>query len=510
MSTSDNDRRTPIHRRWGPGTPAFRAHLALPLLLACNGQEAPPGDVQDTHPTDTALPPTGGLAATVAPSPFVPAVAIVSFAGEGLASVEFGLEGAFDRVSPVESGGATHAIPLIGLKASHTYDWRAVLTVGADRLVSEPGTFTVPPSPVAPLTPTVGDGTSFPGWVMLTVLSAAPPGEAVVGFFDADGDWVWWIDSPGKGIVSSRFGNDGKSIVYAEYANDDGVDEGHLVRQSIDGRTRTETRILRGHHDFVERPDGTFAFLSMDFQELDMGLPQPVKFGADVIRTVPEGQTDADPAPAVVFSTFEDYSTVEPSFVCAHVQPTAENIGPKLGEPAVLEWTHGNSLVYLEAENAYYLNARYTDWLLKIDATTGAVIWQLNAPNTHFAQAGDLWSHAHLSDLWADGALVFDNGDHYAPPKSRIVQVGWDEGPAMTAQVELAIDPPAGAGFATALGDARRMPDGRILGAWGNLGFVDVYNSDGSGPVWEARVASPQFAARLRYTESLVALPDED
>jgi hypothetical protein len=486
----------------------------LPLFfLGCSGKDDAPADDgadadSDTDTdTDTDIV-TGDFAATVAPSTYVPAVAIVSFGGTGDASVEYGLDGAFDHVTPVETGLASHAIPVIGLKASHTYSWRAVLDNAGVRTVSAPGTFTVPASPYPALSPTIGDSTSFSGYVMLTVLEAAAPGDAVVGFFDADGDWVWWVESPGHGIISSRFGNDGTSIVYGEYDNDDGVDDGHIVRQSMDGQTRSETRILRGHHDFVEHTDGTFAFLSMDFEERDMGEPAPIKFGADVIRKVPEGQTDADPPPEVIFSTFDDYPA-EPSFVCSHVQPTAENIGPKVGEPAVLEWTHGNSLVYIASENAYYLNSRYTDWLLKIDATDGHILWQLNGAATDFSPGTPLWSHSHLSDLWADGALVFDNGDHYIPSKSQIIKVGWDE-TAMTAQVELAIDPPGGTGFATALGDARRLPDGRILGAWGNLGFVDVYEADGSGPVWQGGISPPLFAARLRYTEDLRALPDED
>jgi hypothetical protein len=345
------------------------------------------------------------------------------------------------------------------------------------------------------------------GYILLSVIDRTVD-TSWLTFVDADGDYVWWVESPGNGIISARFANNGTSVLFGEYNNDEGVDSGHVVRMGVDGRTRLETRVLRGHHDFVEHDDGQLAFVSMEFDtRFEDEAGAEITWGSDAIRKGPEGMTDASD-PAVIFDTFADHTAREPEFVCSHVEPTAANIGPKLGEDAVLEWSHGNSLVYIAAENAYYLNARYTDWLLKIDATTGAVLWELNGTGVggDFAGTGVLWSHSHLSDLWDGGALVFDNGDHHVPADSRIVQVSWDES-AMTAEIDFEIDGPPG--FASAIGDARRMPDGSILGAWGNLGEVTVHDPTGA-LVWQAGLGPPRFAARARYTESLYTLPDED
>ncbi|MBA2320091.1 MAG: aryl-sulfate sulfotransferase [Deltaproteobacteria bacterium] len=477
------------------------------LLLACNGKDSDTaGDAgADTDDTDgsTVAP---GLIATVAPSPFVPAVGLVTFAGAGTASVEYGLAGAFDHVTPTVDGSA-HTIAMIGLKAGQSYSWRAVVVDAAgQRLESAPGTFVVPAAPVPALTVSAGDASAFAGSVMVSVIDRAVA-KSWLAFADSDGDWVWWVETLGNGIINAEFGNDGKSVVYGEYNNDEAIDSGHLVRVSMDGTTRTETRVLRGHHDFSEQPDGEFAFVSMEFATVPMeGTPEPVKFGADTIRKGPEGMGDSD-VPPIVFDTFE-YTGAEPSFVCSHVEPTLTNFGIKLGESAVLEWTHGNSLVYLPAQNAWYLNARYTDWLLKIDATSGQVLWELNGTGTRGSFTnGVLWSHSHLSDVWDGGALVFDNGDHHVPQDSRIVQVSWDE-VEMTAGIDFEIEGPPG--FASAIGDARRMPDGRVLGAWGNLGEVTIHSGDGAVLDWQAGLGSPRFAARARYADDLYVLPDED
>jgi hypothetical protein len=462
----------------------------LALTTSCNDDD---GDGADT---DTP-PDTGPIVATVAASPHVPAVALVSFTGEGDAFVEYGLAGAFDHVTPTESGATDHTIAVIGLEAGKTWDWRAVLVDSdGNRRESAPGTFAVPPPPVPVTLDTALTTGTFDGWLLVSVVDF---GEASwVGFIDADGDWVWWVESLGNGIISNELGNDGRSIVFAEFGPE-AVDTGHLVRVSMDGRTRTETRVVRGHHDFVEHADdGTFAFVSFEPHEID-----GVTWGGDTIRVGPEGMTDADD-PGILFDTIEDVG-IAPSEVCDHVEE-----GNKLGITGVVEWSHGNSLVYLPAENAYYLLARYTDWLLKIDATTGDVIWHLNGSGAYAGDFtrldGQLWSHPHLSELWDGGALVFDNGDHYAPPKSRVVEVSWDE-TAMTANIVRTIERP-GSLFASAVGDTRRLPDGRIATAWGNLSDVTIHSTAGDLE-WRATIPDGLFAARIRHTPDLYVLADD-
>lgn len=97
---------------------------------------------------DTTEPDGSEIAASVAASPHVPAVAIVSFEGEGEAFVEYGLAGAFDHTTPFSSG-SVHEVAVIGLEAGKTWDWRAVVVdAKGNRRESAPGTFPVPSAPV--------------------------------------------------------------------------------------------------------------------------------------------------------------------------------------------------------------------------------------------------------------------------------------------------------------------------------------------------------------------------
>jgi hypothetical protein len=461
-----------------------------------------------------------GLDAEVAASTYVPAVAVVSFEGDGEGFVEYGAGGAFDHTTPSTTGSA-HDIAVIGMPAGSTYDWRAVL-VGGDgvRHESDPGTFAVPPTPVA-LTPVDVDEAlstgTFDGWMMMSVIALG--NASWLGFFDAQGQWVWWVESPGKGIISAEFGNDGKSVVFGEFGMPDTLDTGHIVRVSMDGMTRTETRVIRGHHDFVEHDEtGEFAFVSFEARDNEVEGEGTFLVGTDTIRRGAEGMTDTDDPPTV-FSTWDyadasDADDVEPAFTCAHVSAAKQET--KYGIPNVIEWTHGNSLVYLPAQNAYYLLARYSDWLLKIDATTGVVDWQINGWGTYAGdftrENGTLWSHPHLSDLWDGGALVFDNGDRYDPSPeeegdSRVVQVSWDE-TARSVRQDFAIDRPQG-GHAAAIGDARRLPDDRIVTAWGDLSDVTIHSAAGAALEWFGTISSGQYAARIRYTDDLYLLPDD-
>ena len=146
----------------------------------------------------------------------------------------------------------------------------------------------------------------------------------------------------------------------------------------------------------------------------------------------------------------------------------------KLGIPGVIEWTHGNSLVYLPADRRVLpARAATPDWLLKIDATDrrrdlAAQRLRRVPGRLHAARRRRCGATPHLSDLWDGGALVFDNGDHYVPDEDpRVVEVGWDE-TAMTARHRSTIDRPRAA-IAAAMGDARRMPDDRIAHRVGRI-----------------------------------------
>lgn len=453
------------------------------LLLACT---------PDTDEPETVLTASG------AASPLVPSVLSVSFEGpEGVGFVEYG-QGDFSLRTPDHAGSA-HEIAVLGLKAAHSYQWRAVV-IDADgtRHASETATFDVPapPTDLRPITVTVLEPEAELQYFLGAVIE--PGVDSWAAILDRDGDWVWWVSTGGTVIVTAETGLDGRSVVWSQYDFDKWDDIGKMVRVPLDGSTRIETRLRLGHHDIVQHDDGTVAFLGISFADVTVG-DTVYRMASDTISVGPEGMTDAD-TPRVLFDMFADFP-LDPVVTCQHVA-SAED---KLGERDVSEWTHANSFMYVPDDDAYYVNDKFTDWLVKIDRSTGEVLWTLNGRGSDFTQPnGDpvwadvtrtsLWSHGHMSDIWSGGGMMFDNGDHHDPSVSRAIEFAWDES-TMTAEVVWEFPHPDGRATA-ALGDVRRMPEGNVLVTWSGLGDIHEVTRD-HRIVWEGHTEGDQMVGRL-------------
>ncbi|MEQ1564674.1 MAG: aryl-sulfate sulfotransferase [Myxococcota bacterium] len=445
------------------------------------------------------------VTATGASSPRVDAVLIASIDGpEGEAFVEYGLDG-FDSATPPSAAASHHEIAVIGLKAGSAYKWRAVVVdADGERYESAEAVFEVPDAPalLRGASVVVNEPDAELGFFFANLIYTGDTSYAAI--VDRDGDFVWWVDSGGFVIETPELGIDGASVVWSQYAFDKVTDAGLLVRQSLDGRTRTETRMVLGHHDFVQHDDGTVAFLSLEPRTVSVG-GQDYDMVSDTILTGPEGMTDAD-TPTRLFSMFDDFP-LQPEVTCPHISSLDFEVGQ---DGKVAEWTHANSLMYLPETDRYYVNDKFTDWLFAIERATGEVAWILNGRTTNGGDpidtptfttpTGDplwteaeqtaLWSHGHMSDLWDGGGLMFDNGDHHVPGVTRAMEFQWDE-VALTAESVWTFDEPNGH-VTAALGDVRRLPGGHRLITWsgepGN-GYI--------GPVTEVDPATDRIVWRF-------------
>jgi len=439
----------------------------------------------------------GEIEATGTSSEFVPSVLVVHIDGvEGEAFVEYGLDG-FDQRTPVQAS-TEGDLAVLGLKASHRYQWRAVVIDDrGERHTSAQATFEVPapPAGLRPLTAELEPEATVQ-YVLATVVD--PAVASYVAIFDRDGDWVWWMECGPQVAVTAKLGWDGASVAWSQYDFASFDDVGSLVRVSLDGSTRTDTHLQRGHHDFVQHDDGTVAFLGITFADVTLG-DQTRRMAADTLMVGPEAMTPAD-EPATVFSMFDDFP-LAPAVTCNHVAAVVD----KLGERNVHEWSHGNSLLYLPEEDAYYVNDKFTDWLFKVDRASGQVEWIMNGRGSDFLQPNgnpvwtapdrtSLWSHGHLSDLWSGGGLMFDNGDHHPQRRSRVLEFSWDEAQR---KVDVVWEfPHPDGGWTGTLGDARRMPDDHVLVTWAGLGELHEVTRDGR-VVWRAETGGDQMIGRI-------------
>ncbi len=169
--------------------------------------------------------------------------------------------------------------------------------------------------------------------------------------------------------------------------------------------------------------------------------------------------------------------------------------------PGISEWTHGNSLIYVEEDDAYLLMSRTLDTLFKIDRSTGAILWQLGGRHNEFrpSERGILWSHGHLSHVWDGGLLVFDNQVH-SGHRSRIVEYAIDEEARTVEQVWEFREPDDA--FVLVLGDARRLEGGNTLASWTTSSTLTEIGPD-DRIVWRVDGPEDYDLGRVTWIEDL-------
>lgn len=486
----------------------FRLGWCLALAVGCSGSGATDGPTT-TAPTDTGTAPSAAVSATARNSDLVANVFHVAFvsAADGVGFVEFGLDGAFDRRTPDVPSGAPREVPLLGLKSGRTYAARAVVVDGSGaRHESEPMTVEVPPAP-DDLPSFVIDTRTAEAAGGYRALSVLGPVRHFLGIVDADGDWVWWMSVDRTQLVTQLAPSwDGTSLLWLEYPGNEEEQPGKVRRVRLDGDgAPVDLSVRTGHHAFVEHEDGAIAWLGADWRVTDID-----GVGSGLVLTDRLYEQHPDEAdPTARFDFFDDFPQ-EPARICEHSDEPVE-----LALGTAFEWTHSNSLMFVPSLDSWLLNSKKADWLVRIDRATGAVVWVLHGPDGDFtgpsgedlwpdADRFGLWSHGHLSEAWDGGLLMFDNGDHRDPPVSSVAEVHWDDTTFTAERVWEFVHPEGG--YSVALGDARRMPNGNLLTAWGQLGELMEVTPD-RRVVWRAHDPERRLLGRIRYLDDLYALP---
>ncbi len=449
------------------------------------------------------------LVVVVEASALVPNVFHVSWSSPESAAawVEVDLEGVPKKTPP--SVGTEHDIAVLGLASGRSYQARAVDDVDGVQRESDPFTLLVPPLPpsVPAIEVTTRSAHSFvaTGYVLSAWLDLAT-GDTTVGIIDGEGQWVWHRVVPaGNLVVSPSFSPHRAEILWDEYINTGrlGKVQSLAHRTRLDGTDDVTTELEQGHHAVVEPEPGVLAWLAADIR--------PGGSDADWVMSdrILE-QADGSSAPTEVISLYDDWLGGEFDYPCAHTTtPLA-----LFGYAGILEWTHTNSLVFLPDDDAFVINTRWTDAVLKVRRSTGEILWQLGGEGSDFtfpggdplyegAEASHLWSHSHLSQVWDGGFVAFDNGPHADPQVSSVVEVAYDEGAGTAWEVFRYTDPQHR--FMGILGDVRKLPGGTYLISWSTGGGLTEVAPDGT-VLWEA-VARPSAApARIAWVPDLYAV----
>ncbi|MBX2796388.1 MAG: aryl-sulfate sulfotransferase [Myxococcales bacterium] len=431
----------------------------------------------------------------------IPGTAKITFtsskAGTPTVKAQLGEDG--DILStPAGAEGTEHALTMLGLKTGRTYTVWVELDVDGKVRTSDEVELVVNPPPVGVPSFTLGEGDSSlscaeGGYFLFSYLDSNASG---VGIIDRDGAYVWaWNDVPdGLSIGRARAGRDGRSIHW-NYADEGRVDDlGANVRMSIDGSESCTTRTEWSHHDFVEPEVGELAWNAYEFEEdLDVG-GKPLDTAVDAIY---DGPLCADDATDTQYL----WTMLDPE-QWPHGFWNSGNVNQFL--PGWHEFSHGNSLAYVEADDSYLAMFRWIDTVVKVDRQSGDRLWTLGGRGNEFTPAAgtvedDLFLQSHFSDAWDDQILVFDNRPR--PDNSRLAQFTIDE-ENMTYSRDwfLQLD-----SRENLLGDVRRMPvEGcdNLAVALSTQGRILEMTRDGD-VAWSAGLALGAAVTRITYLPDL-------
>ncbi len=436
----------------------------------------------------------------IVPSALVPAVVEVSWTSPepGESWVEYGLDEKLILRTPSDEGGVEHRVTVLGLKEGRTYHLRAITSSGAGpRLQSTVIEHEVAPQPARlPRFRSLvsgADPVAASGWTLTSVMLPKENLSWVV-IVDRDGDVVWWYPSdPPLMIPTAEPGRDGRSILFGQYNHQQRVVEASLVRVALDGSRRTTTRTELAHHDFAELPDGTLAWLASDARPATYdGEEEPGLIAFDAIMEGAEGGGQA----TRVFSFHDDYE-VSAWAACEHSLRDPYQLGAR-------DWIHANALVYDEASDDWFIVSRNLDAVWRVDRSSREVLWQMGGRDGSFDAGPDgLWSHPHITHIWDGGLVAFDNGNHYDPPQSRIVEYAWDESDHTVLLVREYLDP--GIDYVPFLGDVKKLDNGALLASWSTKGLINEISTDGR-VVWGVE-AEDAATGRVSHLDSLYPVP---
>jgi len=443
--------------------------MLLTLLMACNGGT----DDDDTTADDLVV-------IDVSLSEIVPTVATVTFEtddADGAETVALYDDGSELRHPVDVSGDPPYAGVVFGMKAASEYEVWVEFGDGRKSTTEVVTTGAVPTAlPSTSVTATAG--ATVPGGYLVTSVFAPEPAAVVL---DGDGDYVWWtLPDAGQDKVSRCVpGRDGQSLLFWYINLQDGPggpqgDGNVLTRMAFDGTELSVATMEKGHHDFVELPDGTLAYLDYVSQDTEDGE----KIADRIVELAPDGTT------TTVWSVWDSFE----------YDPDGQQI-PGAG------WSHGNALDYVEQEDAYYVSFLGFSSIVKIDRGSGTVEWILGGNDSDFDQDGEtiLFIHQHQFQRVGDSIVVFDNGNPNNNA-SRAVEYTLDLGAGTAEETwSYAPDPDL---YSFSLGDVSRLDGGNTLVTFSTAGQVQEVTPEGE-VVWELSMGLGGAVGYVTYAAEL-------
>jgi hypothetical protein len=267
---------------------------------------------------------------------------------------------------------------------------------------------------------------------------------------DSAGEYVWYYLLPEHSIcTSAEFGLDGSSVLLMSGQT--------LLRIPLNGEAKEIINTPDAHHDFAQVSETTVAFLQYEYAE----------YGGKTIIGDSIVEVDEEGTLTEIWNFFDRLDVFGLD---------AEQLAEL---PGFVDMTHSNSLEYVASEDSYYLGMSAFPAVVKIDRSTGDVIWSLgpNPALTYAAEMDETIVTTHQTSVTEpDNFLLFVNTTEeddcakvarfYLDDESQEFDFEWLYGEDECLTV-------------FGLGGVTSLPNDSTIVVWSTAGRLEQYDSSG-------------------------------
>jgi hypothetical protein len=297
---------------------------------------------------------------------------------------------------------------------------------------------------------------------------------------DTLGHYVWYhlIDGMEGNLMRAFLSHDGTAVVYCMAGPQNALQDGKIVRVSLDGADVRDIPVPYLDHDMTELPDGTVTGIVVE------DSPDHATSADTLVEIAPDGTQ------TTVWSAWDTWDPVAEGFSLEH------------------NWTHANAVDYSPADDAYYLSLKSLETLLKIDRSTGEVEWAFGGDINEFTFLGTTLGLHHQFEVLDGSILLFENDlfddAHVGRGYSRAVEMAIDEDARTAAETwTFQHDPPLSV---PVKGDVHRFADGSTQIVWSTAGEIQDVTPDGE-VTWQLDLDIGQVITFVQVADSLYGAP---
>jgi hypothetical protein len=281
--------------------------------------------------------------------------------------------------------------PLVGLVAGQKSHLLVHVERDGEQVQSEMIEFQTTPLDVE-LPIVVSEGSDeTPNGRMLLFAVKDPEGESVRQFWGVDrrGEVVWTLDTSEFPPVTGATIDPVEENLFLYRA------KGSARFVNAYGEMVSQIGLsFKPSHDVALLPNGNVITVEKNRASRNLEDWGEVMFVWDVLKEV-------NPAGEVVWS-WDSAAYLDVNRIPEGTEPRNE----------ILDWSHVNSVEYIEETDQLLISVRHQNWVLLVDHKTGEVLWRLGHGGD-FSLSGGVWFKGqHDATLQNDGSvLVFDNGN---------------------------------------------------------------------------------------------------